>query len=163
MKLSVLSLMLVFALISCTNSERVNSSNWRDSVKIDPSLPPEGMHLMYILMDNQSLPLKGTGCESSPDDKHTLKDLLATTFGAALGNGVNKRHQVVISGSCKAEKFELRTGSIIDGWRCTLNSEEKTIKKAEYIYSSSIAFGVQKSTWEFITDSITPNSLICMP
>lgn len=163
MKHCILLLMLIFALVSCNQSERVSSSIWRDSVKIDPSIPPEGTHLMQILLENQSLPLKGTGCESSPDDKHTLQDLLAITFGAAFGNDANKRHQVVFSGGCKAEQFELRSGSIIDGWRCTLNAEEKTIKKAEYIHSSSIAFGLQKNTWELITDSITPNPLICMP
>lgn len=156
-------LLLVFVPVACHQSERVSPSIWRDSVKIDPSIPPEGTHLIQILLENKSLPLKGTGCESSPDDKRTLQDLLASTFGAALGNNVNKRHQVFFSGGCKAEQFELRSGSITDGWRCTLNSEEKTIKKAEHIYSASIAFGLQKRTWELITDSITPNPLICMP
>jgi len=162
MKHRILLLIFVFALVSCTQSEHVNV-DWRDSVRIDPSIPPEGMHLMHILLENQSFPLKGTGCESSRDDKHTLQHLLASTLGDGIGNNANKQHQVIVSADCKAEQFELQSGSVIDGWRCNLNVTEKTNKKGEYIAGSSVAFGVRKDTWTFITDSITPNPLVCMP
>lgn len=133
-----------------------------DPARIDPSIPPEGKHLIHILLKNQSFPLKGTGCSGS-NDRGTLHHLLAITLGAALDSNADKLRRAVISGGCKAEQFELRSGATIDGWRCSLHYEETFIKDDEWVATSSISFGVHKATWELITDSVTPNPPICIP
>lgn len=165
-----LLLLLCTALISCAQPERADSDrcevigvshNSDIPEKIDTATPPDGTQVMRVLLKNQSFPLRGTGCSSNSNDRSTLQDLLAMTLGAGIGIGADR--QVIISGGCKAEQFELQSGSTLDGWRCNLNMEEQFIKEGEYVYNSSITFGLRKDTWEFITDSITPNPLICMP
>lgn len=158
----LLLLMLCVVLASCSRAERI-SPDGGEPVKIDPFSPPNGVHLVQILLENQSFPVKGTGCENKlpdgPDDKRRLQHILAMRFGFGLDN---PRLQRVHSGRCKAEQFELRSGSIIDAWRCSLNVVENG-EKGEYITNSSIEFGVTKDTWKLITNSVTPNPLICMP
>lgn len=145
-------LLLCLALVSCTQSERI-SPLWDEPVKIDPSTPPEGMYLLQILLENQSLPLKGTGCEGPPGDRRRLQHRLALTLGSGIDD---PRHYRVLSGKCEAVQFELRSGSVIDAWNCVLGGVEKD-KKGDPIASSHIDFGIKKDTWEII-----PETLRCM-
>ena len=123
-------------------------------LRIDPAVPPKGMNIMQILIENHALPLKGTGCASGiPDDKRTLQHKLALT----LGDGIeNKRHIVVVSGQCKTDKHELKPGVLIDIWRCGINVTEKT-KRGSYIANASIDFSVKKDDWALI-----PETMLCM-
>ncbi len=125
-----------------------------DALKIDPLVAPKGMHIMQILIQNQSLPLKGTGCSSDiPGDARTLQHRLALT----LGDGIeNKRHMVVVSGQCKTDKHELKPAMLIDIWRCSINVTEKT-KRGSYIANASIDFSIKKDDWAMI-----PEKLLCM-
>lgn len=164
--------LLCLALVSCTpaNTQTERLDAMGEPLKIDPIKPPEGMQLVQILLENQSLPLKGTGCGSNPNDKRTLQHLIASTFGSGLNNNsldkngqLRKLLSVNIWGGCKTERFELRSGPDIDAWRCTLYAEDQVDDKDAYTFSSSINFGVRKDTWKLITDSITPDPLICIP
>lgn len=168
MKYCLLPLLFCLMLVSCTQPKRVENNGCdpstqlkKEPAKIDPATPPSGEEAMRILLKNQSFPLKGTGCSSGPNDQDTLQDLLVVALGEAIGMSADK--QLIISGRCEAEQFELKSGSIIDGWRCHLYANTQFIKGAEDIYGMSIAFGIRKDNREFITDSITPSPLICMP
>lgn len=164
-------LLILFCLVSgCAQLERIHhgesmaqpkgvSPNADLPAKID--LPPSGDEVIRILLKNQSFPLKNTGCSSGSDDHDSLQDLLARTLGAAIGVGADR--QMVVSGGCNAEQFELYSGTILDGWRCRLNVEERFIKDNEYVYNFSVAFGIRKDTWALITDSVTPSPLVCIP
>ena len=126
-------------------------------LNISPSAPPHGMNLMQILLENQSVSLKGTRCESgdglSQNEIRTLQHRLALTLGYALDN---KKHQAEITSWCKADKWELKLGLIVDTWHCNVNVVEKT-KRGNYIANASIDFWVTKDNWTLI-----PASLTCM-
>lgn len=143
--------MLFLALVSCAHTERIDPLGG-DPVKIDPAKPPSGMHLVQILLENQSLPVKGTDCESSglTKDKRRLLHRLAITLGDGLDN---TRHRTELLGGCKADQFELPSGSVIDIWRCELGVVEKD-EEGEFITSGFIYFGVKKDTWEFIPEKL---------
>ena len=128
-----------------------------DHFKINPAKPPEARHIIQILLKNQSFPLKGTGCESGANNKSTLQHLLASTLGSAIDDGA------AISAACesKSELFELRSGAMLDAWRCRLSIPEQA-SRGEW-GSYTLFFGVRKDSWKLITDSITPNLLVCMP
>lgn len=150
MKFHIMLLMLFIAIIPFAHADRIDPE-WGDPVKIDPAVPPSGIHVIQILLENQSLPLMGTGCRSDlPNDKRTLQHRLALTLGYAIDN---KRNHAVLSGGCQAEKIELRSGAIINAWHCKLAVVEKS-EKNEFISSSNIHFGVKKDTWEFIPESL---------
>lgn len=149
MKRRILSLLLVLALVSCTQTGRIDPKG--DPVKIDPAKPPSGMLLVQILLENQSLPVKGTGCQSgASEDKRRLQHILALTLGEGLDN---PRHRTELLGGCEADQFELPTGSVIDIWNCKLGVVEKD-KKDEYIASAHIRFGIKKNTWEFVPEKL---------
>ena len=161
MKYRILPLLFGLVLISCAQSGRIHpqperiSPAWGDVIKIDPTKPPSGMHMVQILLENQSIYVKGTSCESDPlgfGDKRRLQHKLAMTLGYAFDR---PDHHAVLSGGCKADQFELRPGSVIDIWHCNLGVVEKD-KKGEFITSSHIDFGIKKDTWEFI-----PEKLLC--
>lgn len=161
MKHRLLPLLLSLILISCAHPERVRpqperiSPAWGDAIKIDPTKPPSGMHMVQILLENQSLSVKGTNCESDPfgvGDKRRLQHKLAMTLGYAFDR---PHHHAVLSGSCEADQFEPPSGLAIDIWRCNLAVVEKD-EKDEFIASSNIYFGIKRGTWEFI-----PEKLLC--
>lgn len=134
------------------------SPSWGDRIKIDPAKPPEGMHLIQILLENQSLPVKGTNCESSAlgsGDKRLLQHKLASLLGSGLDN---TRHRTELSAKCQADKYELPSGGLIDAWHCSLTAVEND-ENGEYIASSSIDFGITKDKWEFVP---VPKALVCM-
>lgn len=178
MKYRLLTPLLCLALVSCvhqrtdrqcespkneththdSSESRRISPSWGDPLKIDPTKPPEGMHLIQILLENQSLPVKGTGCEGSAlgsGDKRRLQHKLARLLGSGLDN---TRHRTELSANCQADKYELPSGGVIDAWHCSLTAVEND-EKGEYIASSSIDFGITKDTWEFVP---VPKALVCM-
>ena len=109
---------------------------------------------MRILIENQGIQLKGTGCSSDiPNDKRTLQHKLAGTLGHAIDN---KRHVAVMLGGCKADKSELKSGLVIDTWHCNINVIEKT-KRGGFIANASIDFWIKKEDW-----SLIPEKLLCM-
>lgn len=148
------SLIFVVVLTSCGYSERITTDEG-EPVKIDPAKAPNGIQMMQILLVNQSLPVKGTGCEGSwtANDKRRLQHRLATSLGYALDR---KYPHAVLLGGCETERFELQSGKTIDGWRCSLNVMENN-KKGEHVTSSTIAFGITRDTWDLI-----PETLSCM-
>lgn len=134
------------------------SPSWGNQLKIDPTKPPEGMHLIQILLENQSRPVKGTSCESSAlgsGDKRLLQHALAMTLGSGLDN---THHRTQLSARCQPDKYELLSGGVIDAWHCSLTAVENDVK-GEFIASSSIDFGITKDTWEFVP---VPKALVCM-
>lgn len=150
MKKYILITLVFVSVASAAGSERLNPLSG-ERQRIDPSKPPEGMNIIQILLENQSLPLKGTGCASDiPSDNRTLQHQLATTLGWAIDHKPNK---VTISGGCKPAQFELRSGAVVDAWQCTLTVVEKTANGG-FVASSSIDFGVKKDTWEIIPEAI---------
>lgn len=160
----VLPLLLCLTLISCDQPVA--------RLKIDPATPPSGEEAIRVLLKNQSFPLRGTGCGSGPNDQNTLQDLLVMVLGEALNveadekemlkvTGSRVKKKLVLTGGCKAEPFDLKSGSTIDGWRCHLYVNTQFDGKAAL--GMSIAFGLRKDNKEFITDSITPNTLVCIP
>lgn len=156
MKYRLLPLILFLALVSCTRSERLDPLGGK-LVKIDPTQPPSGMHLVQILLENQSIPLKGTHCEASglsPDNRR-LQHQLALTLGEGFGN---PRHRRELSGGCEPDQYEFPSGESIDAWQCNLGAVTKN-KKGEFIASSHIYFGIKKDTWELIR---TPRALRCL-
>jgi hypothetical protein len=125
----------------------------REPLKITPAKPPEPIHLVQILLENQSIPLKGTRCESSPPvDNRRLHHQLALTLGFAAGN---KRHRSEISASCKSDQIETLQDPA-EVWLCKLGVVERD-KKGRFVASSHIHFGVTKDTWQMV-----PNSLVCL-
>ena len=127
-----------------------------NALKIDSSVPPNGMNIIQILLENQALPLKGTGCDSSShmyEDKRSLKHKLAITLGHAIDN---KRHVAVMLGGCKSDKSELKPGMIVNTWHCNINVVEQT-KRGGFIANASIDFWVKKDDWTMI-----PAKLLCM-
>lgn len=125
-------------------------------LKIDPSMPPSGMNIMQILLENQALPLKGTRCDTSDsryDDKRALQHKLAITLGHAVDN---KRHVAVMLGGCKSDKSELKPGMLVNTWHCNINVVEQT-KRGGFIANASIDFWVKKDDWTMI-----PEKLLCM-
>lgn len=149
MKYPLLSLLIVIALISCSQTERIDPMG--NSVKIDPAVPPSGMLLVQILLENMSLPVKGTGCQSGVgEDKRRLQHTLAMTLGEGLDN---LRHRTELLGGCVADQFEFPSGSVIDIWNCKLGAVEKDIK-GEFIASTHIRFGIKKDTWEFVPEKL---------
>lgn len=167
MKYCLLPLLFCLTLTSCAQPKRIDPDRCdltqlkTEPKKIDLATSPSGEEAMRVLLKNQSFPLKGTGCSSGPNDQDTLQDLLVVALGEAIGMLADK--QLIISGGCEAEQFELKSGSTIDGWRCRLYANTHSTKDAEDLYGMSIAFGIRKDNREFITDSITPNPLICVP
>lgn len=138
-------------------SQRISPS-WGDPLRIDPAKPPEGMHLIQILLENQSLPVKGTNCEGSAlgsGDKRRLQHKLARLLGSGLDNA---RHRTELSAICQTDKYELPSGGIIDAWHCSLTAVEND-ENGERIASSSIDFGITKDTWEFVP---VPKALVCI-
>lgn len=126
-----------------------------NGVKIDPTKPPNGMQMIQILLENQSLSVKGTSCESDPfgvGDRRRLQHKLAMTLGYAFDR---PKHHAVLSGSCEADQFQPPSGPVVDIWRCNLAVVEKD-ERDEFIASSNIYFGLKKDTWEFI-----PEKLLC--
>lgn len=123
--------------------------------------------------------MKGTGCSSGPNDQDTLQDLLVMVLGEALNveadekeilkvTGQTVKKKLVLTGNCKAEPFELKSGSTIDGWRCHLYANTQftggvSMGDDEVQTGMSISFGLRKDNKEFITDSITPPTLVCIP
>ena len=178
MKYRLLTPLLCVALVSCAHQstdrqcgdpvkdirthdasepQRISPS-WGDPLKINPAKPPEGMHVIQILLENQSLPVKGTNCEGSAlgsGDKRRLQHKLAMLLGFGLDN---PRHRTELSVGCQPDKYELPTGGLIDAWHCRLTALEND-KKGEFIASSSIYFGITKDTWEFVP---VPKALVCM-
>ena len=150
MKKAALVLLLLASLASAAASERLDPVRG-NPIRIDPTKPPEGINIIQILLENQSLPLKGTGCGSdAPGDNRTLQHQLAVTLGWALDK---KRHQMIISADCKPAQFELRSGAVVNAWQCTLRVVEKTAKGG-FVASSVIDFGVKKDAWEIIPEAI---------
>lgn len=159
MKYRIAPLLLGFLLISCVQPGRIHpertSPIWGDVIKIDPTKPPSGMHMLQILLENQSLSVKGTNCESDPfgvGDKRRLQHKLAMTLGYAFDR---PKHYAVLSGGCEADQFKPPSGAVLDIWRCNLAVVEKD-EKDQFIASSNIYFGLKKDTWEFI-----PEKLLC--
>ena len=136
-------------------------------LRIDPARPPTGAQLVQILLENQSLPLKGTGCSSDPDDKASLQELLARTFGAGIDDpGLRTTH----AAGCEAAQFERRGGAVVNVWLCHVYLRQwrmdASIKddRLEPVTQASISFGVTKDTWSLVVDSVTPPSpLVCTP
>lgn len=154
MKYQTLLLVLLLGPVSCTEHERLDPLGG-DPVKIDPTKPPSGVHIVQILLENQSLPLKGTDCESSglAEDKRTLQHRLALTLGSEIDD---PRHDHTLSAKCRADRFELPSGTGIDIWNCNLGLVEES-RKGEFIASSHIDFGIKRDTWELV-----PGTLRCM-
>lgn len=152
---SCLLALLCIVLVSCANRQQLNSEG--EPLKIDPTRPPAGADLVRILLENQSLPLRGTECEDSgrsPDNRRLLHKL-ATNLGSELDN---IRHRREISGGCEPDKYELPSGEAIAAWQCHLDTVTKN-KKGEFIASSHIYFGIKQDTWELIR---TPGALRCL-
>jgi hypothetical protein len=145
MKRPIITALIFLSMVaSVGGAERLNPLSG-ERQKIDPSRSPEGINIIQILLENQSLPLKGTGCGSgNPDENRILQHQLALTLGYALDV---KRHQSVISGECKPDRFQLRSGALIDAWYCKLAVVEKTAKGG-FVASSIIDFVIKKDTWE---------------
>lgn len=146
--------LLCLVLVSCTQHERLNVD--AEPLKIDPTKPPDGMHLVQILLENQSLPVKGTHCEDSgrsPDKRRLLHQL-----AMALGDGLNNpRIRNELLGDCEPDQYELPSGKTVDAWQCRLGVVQKD-EKGEFGASANIYFGITKDTWEIIPD---PRALRC--
>lgn len=84
--------LLCLALVSCapayTKTERLDPMG--DPLKIDPTKPPDGMQLVQILLENQSLPVKGTGCQSGSIENRRLQHILAMVLGYGLDGPVTR-------------------------------------------------------------------------
>lgn len=151
----LLSILFCLTLASCAQPERLNPD--AEPLKIDPTKPPDGMHLVQILLENQSLPLKGTGCEDSgrsPDNRRLVHQL-AMVLGYGLGY---PQHRVELWGDCIPDQYELPSGKTVDGWQCNLGTLDKD-EKGEDIATANIYFGITKDTWEIIPD---PRALRCL-
>ena len=144
------------ALISCDQPERI-SPLWGDPIKIDPTKPPDGMHMVQILLENQLLPVKGTGCEGSAlgsGDKRLLQHSLALMLGSSIDPGTM---EFKLSGGCKVDQIETKKGPRIDIWRCNLGISNIETSTTTTTVSADIYFGITKDTWEFI-----PEKLLCL-
>lgn len=163
MKQIIILPMFFIALMSCTQPDYdVDALNKRiralDDKRInalnDGERAPQGNDLIRILLENQSVPLKGTGCASGPDDKRVLLDTLAHHFGDGLDS---PQLQMVHSSHCQNDQHELPNGSLIDVWNCTLtvNGYDKG-QMTEVGWS--FHFVLTKDRWKLI-----PKKFLCMP
>lgn len=143
--------LLCLALVSCNQDSRL-SADWGEPVSINAAQPPRAMDMVQVLLENQSLPLKGTGCEGSGDkEKRTLQHRLALALGAPLDNA---KHETVISGGCRSTaKFAVADGAAIDAWSCEMTVVERS-EKREFVASSVIRFGLTKDRWKLIPETL---------
>lgn len=145
--------------------QRVDST-WGKPMEIDPSVPPDGTQLMRILLENQSVPLKGTQCENSTpsmgEDKRSLHHLLAAMLGTGLAS---TQTLTLVASTCETASVELPDGStpeewssktIIDAWTCSLTTAGTDEEKERYFSASSIRFIFTKDTWKLF-----PKRLSC--
>ena len=157
--MKLILLLFFLALISCNQDERINAAPFKidpagDPFKIDPAKPPNGMHMVQILLKNQMTPVAGTGCETDPEDKRPLPRYLAMMLGDAIDAGALG---FKLSGGCKADQLETGKGPLIDIWRCNVGVSNIVTDKYGVIASAHIYFGITKNTWEFI-----PEKLMCL-
>lgn len=148
-------LLVFFALASCDRPERISPS-WGDPIVIDPAIPPNGMHLVQILLENQMLPVKGTGCESSAKvkgfvDKRLLQHSIAMMLGSSIEPGTL---EFQISGGCAADQLETEKGPFIDIWRCHLATSNIDTGKVNVMVSAHIFFGITRDTWKFLPEKL---------
>ena len=145
------ALLLCLTLISCNNDTRL-SADWGEPLSIKPDQPPRAIDMVQVLLENQSLPLKGTGCEGSTgDEKRTLQHCLALALGAPLADA---KHEALISGDCRsAAKFSVAGGGAIDAWSYELAVVERNDKR-EFVASSVIQFGLTKDKWRLIPETL---------
>lgn len=152
--MKALLLLFCLALASCTQPQRLNGEG--EPFQIDPTKPPSGVDMVQILLENQSLPLKGTNCEDkvrSPDNRRLLHKL-ATNLGEELNNP--QHHTELQGGDCEAVQHDLPSGKIVDAWRCRFIV---TVKGKEEDFGASIHFSVTKDTWKLVR---VPEALLCL-
>lgn len=166
MTVRLLVLMVFLTGVACGRAERLDPDSGQALI-VDPAKPPNGAQLVQILLENQSLPLKGTGCSSIPNDSARLQHLLARTFGGGIDD---PNLQTAHAARCEPAQFEQRAGAPMDVWQCHIylqqrrtgsGVQDKTVESATH---ASVSFGVTKDTWKLVVDSVTPPSpLICTP
>ena len=138
---------LLLMLAACSPTERLNTLG--ETFEIDPAIPPDAEQLMQVLLENQSLPVRGTHCASGTDDKRLLLHRLVMTFGvlAAPPPDIARRvrpavHRLVAA--CKVEP-----GFV--GWRCSLTT---SVGDAAVMSVSTIEVSLDKKTWAAYPESL---------
>lgn len=121
--------------------------------QIDPAKPPEGMHIVQILLQRQHILVDGTGCASPFDSRRTLGHYVAMMLGSSIDPGPLKFQ---LNGGCKVEWLEKPDSSRMDFWRCHLGTSNIDNGKSNVQVSAGIYFGVTQDKWEFI-----PEKLMC--
>ena len=104
----ILSLFLL-ALVSCTHGNRTGQVDFvpyklfseNAPFKIDPAKPPEGMHMVQILLHHQGMLVEGTGCAGDYTHGHTLQNHLSMLLGLPVDSGDAMAFKLV--GGCKTE------------------------------------------------------------
>lgn len=152
MKYRLPSLVLSLALVSCAQPERLDHRG--EPFKIDPTSPPNGIQMVQILLENQSLPVKGTQCENGKDDERLLQHHLAMFLGEGFDSPLARSGLLA---SCQPNQYDLPSGGVIDAWQCRLGVIQKA-DKDEFGVGGSIYFGVTKDTWRLIPG---PEALRC--
>ena len=150
--MKILSPLFLVALVACTPTGRMN--NLGEPLEIDPTRPPGGMMLIQILLENQSLPVKGTQCESGTGDNRRLQHRLAMLLGDGLDN---PRVHTELLADCQPNQYDLPSGGVIDAWQCRLGVMLKA-DKDEFGVGGSIYFGITKDTWKLVP---VPEALRC--
>ena len=126
----------------------------RMSLLLAGGCAPRGQDLTWILLENQSVPLKGTGCQSGADDRRRLQHQLALLLGGGFGS---PHQQAELLDKCDIDRQKVSSGTMIDVWNCSLTVREKN-EKGEVIASRSLGFVFAKDTWKLI-----PEKLTCTP
>lgn len=149
------------ALVACTPGTpagRIDALG--EPIKIDPAKPPNGEQLIQLLLENQSLPLKGTDCTDGKDDPRLLQHRLVMMLGVLVDN---PKGAVGLSSRCSPEPVELPDGAMpephtsktaIKAWRCSLGASST---EGEVFIGSSIYVILTKDTWK-----IYPKRLNCL-
>jgi hypothetical protein len=151
MKMAVTLMAVLLAQTALAQVQRLDALHG-EPITIKPSVPPTGVELFQILLENATMPLQGNQCIDEKESPLTLQHQLALMLGEGLND---KRHKTNLAAKCQADGIEV-SGKALDIWRCEINVTETT-KKGSYVANSVTRIGLTKDTWQ-----IVPGSLQCL-
>ena len=153
--MKIIPLLFFLALAACErNAAPYELFSEGRPFKIDPAVPPEGMHLVQILLNNQFTPVTNTLCARDANDKRPLQRYLAQMLGGAIDPGQTRTFK--LHGGCETDWFETASGARVDYWRCNVGITNIGASKDDEMEAANIYFGITQDEWKFI-----PEKLIC--
>ncbi len=133
--------LFVLLILGCTSNATTDSK-------------PDGVQVLTSLLDasNSILdaePLCNMQSVSTSKVPYTLKDHLSVV----LSSSYESENKTNIQTTCNTSKHDTDKNQVIDIWDCTLIVNEIS-STGEFISSSTIAFGLTKTDFKFVSKSL---------